>query len=385
MSSNSPRPLVFALATGLVAGVLASQRPVYTVGGVNPSFTSLPVAVATVPAGSILVVRPGVHTGFTTNKPLRIVLDWDGANGAIQPAAGAAYTISIQGLLAGDDFVLVGRGAPIAPGALGAIRIANAMSPVVIESVVLTSLGTHTGLEVHDAPAVHVRRSVIGGTPALQLQYTNASLSECVVLSLGGVGAVAYRSRFDSVRTFFTGTNQPALRLLDCVARIASDGTTTINTAAAATLPVSPLEAFDCDLQFDPARIGLVPVGATPPLTMVNCTLADDEVPTLITSPAPPGVPATVRMTSGTPRPGVVVLGEVLASPVFFAFTNIWVNTITAPLVAAVGICDTAGLTSQTMIPASPALRGAVFSLQGVVWEPNGWPVLSGPGLWVCL
>ncbi|MBL8755730.1 MAG: hypothetical protein JNK15_20710, partial [Planctomycetes bacterium] len=53
--------------------------------------------------------------------------------------------------------------------------------------------------------------------------------------------------------------------------------------------------------------------------------------------------------------------------------------------IAAMGIADPAGMVFQTAISTSPALRGQVYCLQGVVWEANGWPVLSGPGLWPIL
>lgn len=381
MSSTSPRRLTSLLAVCTIAGSLCAQRPVFTVGGVSPNFTSLPAAVAAVPAGAILVVRPGVHTGFATNKPLRVLLDFDAGSGSIQPAPGANYTIAINNLLAGDEFVLVGRGAAIVPGALGSMRIFQAASPVVIEGITMTVATLRSGLEIQNAPAVHVRRSVLSGIPALQVEFANFSISESVVLGQFGIGAVVADSRFEGVRTFFSGTNQPALRFLNSVARLSSDGSTVINSVAPPTAALSPLEAFDSQLQFDPARIGLVPVGTYPPLTSLFSLLLSDEVPTLVSSPAPPGLPATVRMTSHMPRIGAVVLGETLPAPALFQFTNIWVNTINAPLVVAVGLCDSLGLTTQVAIPSSPVLRGVVWCTQGVVWNPDGWPVLSGPAL----
>ena len=381
----SPRHLVGALATFWLAATLPAQRPVYTVGGASPNFTSLPTAIAAVPPGAIVVVRPGVHVGFTTNKPLRVLLDFDAASGVIQPPAGAGYAISLDGVAGADGFVLVGRGAPILPGLIGGIRVVNTSASVVIEGVAVAATSPRSGLEVQNAAAVHVRRSVLAGAPGLQVQIANFSISECVVLSSVGVGAVLYNTRFDAVRTFFSGANQPALRLFDCVGRISSDGSTTISSVAAVGLAVSPLEAWDSDLQFDPARIGLVANGTTPPFVRVGGVFKDEEVPTLVTSQVLPGLPATVRMTSASPRIGAVVLGEMLSTPAVFEFTNVWVNTIAGPVVAAVGICDAAGLVSQTVIPNSPVLRGNVFCLQGVVWQPHGWPVLSGPGLWAVL
>jgi hypothetical protein len=206
-----------------------------------------------------------------------------------------------------------------------------------------------------------------------------------VVLSPLGLGAVAYESQFESVRTFFTGSGQPAVRLLGCRARFASDGSTVIQSLVPATIAVSPIEAFDSALQLHPDRIGLLPNAASTGLTLVNSVLRSEEVPTLVATPAVPGEVATMRMTSHQPRLGAVLLGGMAGNPFWFDLGNIWIDTIGPTQIAAMGIADPAGMVFQTVVSTSPALRGQVFCLQGVVWEANGWPVLSGPGLWPIL
>lgn len=359
-----------------------AQRPVFTVGGSNPSFATLPAAVAAVPPGSVLEVRPGAHVGFTTSKPLRIELDFDAANGVVQAPPGAAYTIVVTGLPAGDEFVLAGRGALLLPGSLGVVRVANAAAPVVIEGVSAAGAGA-IGLDVHNATAVHARRSVLGGTPGLQAQLANIVVSECVVLASLGVGAIAYLAHFEAARTYFSGVNQAALRLIQCTGRLASDGSTTIAAVALPGVPVAPLEAIDSVLQLDDDRIGLVPNGSTPPFARTGGSWRDQEVPTLITTPAPPGAIASVRMTSSAPHPGAILLGLLRGAPVAFDGANIWADPQLL-LVSALGVCDANGLTATTAIPATPVVLGAVFCQQGIVWQPGG-AVLSAPGLWIAL
>jgi hypothetical protein len=382
--SSSPRG-AFGLAVCLLIGAVSAQRPIFTVGGSAPDFTSLPAAVSAVPPGSILVVGPGTWTGFTTAKPLRIVFDFAGPNGAIVPPAGAGYAIRVQGLPPGDEFVLEGRGSTVATGGIGAIRIANCFGPVILDGLNVAPSGNRLGLDVQNANAVHARRSVFAGAPGLQVEYANLTLSECIVLGTSGVGAYGYNARFDATRTFFSGVAQPALRLFDCAVRIASDGSSTIAVGGAGTEPVSAIEAFECQLQFDATRIGLLPANGAPGLAQLGSVVQNDDVPTLTASVAPAGSLATARMVSNTPRPGLVVLGGLLPSPVLFDLTNIFVDTVTAPTVAAIGICDATGLVASAQIPTTAAVIGTVTCLQGVVWQPSGWPVLSSPALWVVL
>ncbi|MBL8754487.1 MAG: hypothetical protein JNK15_14380, partial [Planctomycetes bacterium] len=327
MSSSSPRRALGGLALGLLAAWLPAQRPVFTVGGANPSYASLPAAVAAVPPGSILVVRPGNHTGFTTNKPLRVLLEFDASGGTVAPAAGAPYAIRIQNLPPGDEFVLVGRGANVAPGTIGSVRVVNCSAPVVVEGITTSAINLRTGLEVQNSGAVHAKRCVLGGTPALQVAVANFTISESVVLSGLGLGAVAYESQFESVRTFFTGTGQPAVRLLGSRARFSSDGTTLIQSLVPASIAVSPIEAFDSALQLHPDRIGLLPNAASTGLSLVNSVLRGEEVPTLTATPAVPGEVATMRLTSHEPRIGAVLLGGLFANPAWFDLGNIWIDT----------------------------------------------------------
>ena len=375
----------FVSAVALFATALAAQRPVFTVGGASPNYVDLAAAVAAVPSGSVLIVRPGTYPGFTTGKPLRIVLEWSGPAGSIQAPPGATYAITVNGLPPGDEFVLVGRGATIGAGSLGGVRIVNAGAPVLLEGLNVVATGGRSAVDIQYAGSVHARQCVFAGAPGLQADWACLTLSECIVVATAGVGAVVNRSMLDVVRTFLSGSAQPALRCFDSSVRIASDGSTTIAVTGAPTLPVPAIDALLCPLQFDAARIGLLPANGAPGVAASGGYLLADDVPTLTSSPALLASTATARMKSNTQRPGMVVLGNLLGAPLPFQVGNVFVDTVTTPLVAALGLCDAAGLPVQATIPPDPAVLGTVLCLQGVVWQPSGVPVLSAPALWIVL
>lgn len=383
MPAFSSRLMGSALAA-VLGSVLAAQRPVFTVGGVAPDFSSLPAAVAGVPPGSILVVRPGLHEGFTTSKPLRVVLDFGGAAGAVQAPAGAPYAISVTNLPPGDEFVLLGRDATILGGAVGGLRFVDCVAPVVVESVYGVADPGGLGVSIDNCAAVHLRRSVFSGIVGIDAQFADVAISECVVQASAGPGAVFASSRCESARTFFTGWSQPGVRLLQSTARFASDGSAAIGVAGAIA-PVAAIEAVDSQLQFDPATLSLLPANGAPGLLRVGGVHFVDDVPTLTTSLAAPGTTATVTLRSNTPRLGVIFFGGLLPTPFPFGVASIFVDLGPSPIVIALSLATPAGITVPATIPTSTALHGATWCLQGGVQGANGDALLSGPGLWIAL
>ena len=375
---------ILVCAVALLTTVLGAQRPIFTVGGANPNYADLPAAVAAVPPGSVLAVRPGTYAGFSTGKPLRIVLEWSGPGSSIQALPGSTYAITLNALPAGDEFVLVGRGSTIGAGSLGGIRIVNTNAPVLLSGLNVVASGARSGIDIQYAGSVHARSCVFYGAPGLQAYWANLTLSECIVIGTG-VGAVVNRTMLDVGRTFLSGTAQPALRCFDSSVRLASDGSTTIAVTGAASIPISAVEAWLCPMQFDATRVGLQPANGAPGVASFSSSWQADDVPVLTASPAPLGATATARMTSNTVRPGMVVLGNLLGAPIPFQVGNIFVDTVNSPIVAAIGACGPPGLLAQASIPTTSAALGVVLCLQGVVWQPSGVPVLSAPALWIVL
>ena len=370
------RQILRALVPALLAAAIAAQRPVVTVGGSNPNFTDLPQAVAAAAPGSIVEVRAGSYTGFVTSKPLRIALH----GATVVPPPGASYAIVVQNLTGADEFVLHGSFATVLPGVLGAMRIANTSAPVVVESV--TFGGTfESGLEIFNAGAVFVTRSILLGNPGLSAQFCDLVSSENVVGNAVGAGAIVADSLFDSARAIYIGTNQPGLRVFSSDARLSSDGTGAMLVVGQIPVPISPIEAIDSTVYWQPGRFVLAPINGAPALGMQNSTEVQREVPMLNAGPAPLGGPATARMTNGVPVVGMIAMGFVATTPIVTGPLGIYLEPGTFVLSTA-GVVDQAGLTVGITVPTDPALRGNLYCFQGVTFPPGAPMATSSPALW---
>jgi len=357
--------------------VVYAQRPVLTVGGTNPQYFDLPAAVAAAQPGSILECRPGVYTGFSTNKALRIV----GKNVTIQPPAGADFAIDLQNLQGTVEFVVRGIHMDVIAGNLGAVRVRNTSAPVLIEGVNMYSLFGQPGLDVFNTNTVYVSRSILVGSPGLRVDLANFVSSENVVGSATGVGAVVTNSVFESVRTIFVGTDQTALRISDSDARLSSDGSASLIVLGAPTVPVSSLELVDSYLQFDPSRFVMIPANGAAFVTEMNSVKVLDEVPCLTGGPAVLGQTATARVTSGTPAIGVIAISWLRPVPLVLASTALLIDLPSAVLATA-GVVDQAGLMFGYDLPLDPNLRGEVFAFQALTLPAGGPTQISGAAIW---
>jgi hypothetical protein len=77
--------------------------------------------------------------------------------------------------------------------------------------------------------------------------------------------------------------------------------------------------------------------------------------------------------------------GGLLPTPFPFGAASIYVDLAPSPIVVALGFSDANGLSVPAVVPTNPALRGAIWCLQGGVQATNGEPLLTGPGLWIAL
>ncbi|HEX5053758.1 MAG TPA: hypothetical protein VFZ65_18405 [Planctomycetota bacterium] len=376
------RPL-FVLATCLIGFDAAAQLPVVTVGGSNPDFADLPQAVAAAAPESILEVRPGHYLGFTTNKPLHILLDFTAATGSVQAPPGGAYAIQINGLFTGS-FSVIGRGATLGAGVLGAIRVANTGAYVMLQGLTVTAPGLRPALDVQNAATVFVERCAFAGTPALQIQDATLAGSNVACTSPAGFAVFASRSLLDLGHGSYRSYQVPAIHVDQCAVRLAGDGATPIVVAGAPTGPVSAFEAIGSLLQWDQSRFQVVAAGGAPGFVNLGGAVFPGDVPTLVTSAASPGGNATVRMTVGAPTPGLIGFDTLGQHFTIYELTGVYVDPV-VPVIAALGIVDAGGLSLSVSVPHTATLRGQTFSLQGIVWPPSGLPVWSAPGLWSVL
>lgn len=382
MLANPLRALA-SLALLAPMAVAVGQRPSFTVGGAGADYQSLPAAVAAVPVGSVLLVGPGVYEGFTTGKPLRILLDFDETTGSVQPAPGASYAITISGLPPGDAFVLAGRGAGVLGGSVGGIRIAQCTAPVILKGLDVDAGPALSGLEIVDAAAVHVHRSVLVGSFGLLAQNALLTVCDSVIGGTAGAGGVLDHVRGHSARNFWIGRAQAGLRMHRCTMQLANDGSGLI-AVLGATIPVEALEAIESQVQGDPATLGLVPANGAAPVFQLLGGWSYEEVPLLVHDGGTLGATASVLMTSNLPRLGAIVFGVPAAPPVALGYGTAFLD-LAAPLVLALGTCDATGLEVDLLVPADPSLLGEVFHLQGGVLDAANQILPSGPALWVAL
>ncbi|MBL8728264.1 MAG: hypothetical protein JNM25_07540 [Planctomycetes bacterium] len=367
--------LVGAVLAGSVLGSLGAQ--VATVGGVSPDYLDLPQAVAAVAPGSILIVRPGKYTGFTTGKPLRIHLDFPAVGGSIAPASGAAYAITISGMPAGGTFSLTGDGAEVKAGALGAIRIANTAGRVVVEGVTVAA-GAAAAIDVQNAGPVLLHDCDLAGTPGVLVQTATVVANDLRVSSPGGNALVAYHGTLDVAGGRFSGRDLPALSLVDSGIRLAGDGGTPIKVSSTSPIPVPAFTAVNSQVQWDPTRFVLVPANGAAAFQGGGTTTVIAEDPPLLTARGgAPGANGWIRFSGNGALPGAVLFGP-FAAPTFTGLSGLYLDLAQASIVFG-GIVDPAGLSVSFQMPTATALLGDVSCLQGAVLPPSGQFVLSGP------
>lgn len=369
----------------MVVGVCSAQRQVLTVGGSNATHTDLPAAVAAAAPGAVLQVRPGNYTGFSTNKALRIVLDFTATTGSVNAPAGSAYAIEVQGLPAGQQFALVGRGATIRAGALGAIRIANGGGSVVLDTLTVASGGARSGLDVQNSANVLIQNASIVGAPALQVQDAVVVGSGVAWSSPVGVGVVALRGNLEFGLGSMAGDRAPALRVVDSVVRLAGNGSTTIRVTGNPSQAVSAIEAIQSEVRWLPANFLAQSGGGGSALLQVGGQLIPEDVPALVASCGPPGTLMAASMTRPTAAPGLIVLGNLVLSHAAFGLPGVFWDQSGPAVVLAVGPVHAAGLSFQTTWPNVPWLLGELFCCQGVVIQPNGTLLTSGAATWTAL
>ena len=302
-------------------------------------------------------------------------------NATILPPAGENYTIKIENVLGADPFVLKGTATLVGPGVLGAVRVNNTSAPVIIEKVTLIGGPGQSSLEIFNAGSVHVARSILLGFPGLQAQFCNLVSNENLIGNTFGSGAIVSDASLDSARTVYVGTEQPALRIFDTVARVSSDGTGGMFVIGVPLVPVSAWEAFDSEVYWNESSFQLTPANGAAAFSSQATVEIVEEVPMLNAGPAELGGIGTVRMASPTPAFGMISVGFLLPIPIVLPPAGVYPDPSSFVLAGA-GLVDATGLTLSIPIANDPALRGDVLVFQAISFLPNGTTPLSGPALW---
>jgi hypothetical protein len=180
----------------------------------------------------------------------------------------------------------------------------------------------------------------------------------------------------------YTGfTCQKALRIFDTVARLSSDGTSGLYVTGAPVVPVSPFEAFDSEVYWNPSSFALGPANGAPVFSSQTTMEVIGEVPMLNAGPAELGGMGVVRMAPPTPAFGMIAVGFLVPTPIVLPPAGVYPNP-SSFVMAGSGLIDAAGLALNIPIVNDPAVRGDVMVFQGIAFFPSGGTSLSGPALW---
>jgi hypothetical protein len=384
-------PLCLALA------VPAQTFIVDAASGPGTNFTDLPPAIAAVPNGAILLVRPGTYGPIGLNaKGLSILATAPG----VQLAPGATV-IHVQNLSATQAFTL--RDVQTQVGTANWIALVqNCAGPVLFDGYVFQNTGTYpgvysVGLRVVGCPQVVLRNCSIraryaidalssaitaeqcelrgqdaffvphvGAYPGtgIQGQASNITLSRCRVF--GGAGYVtstpfgpSYTQPGPAI-SLYTGSS---LRLCE---------DTTGNYQAGQLAGANAIAAIG-GLQSTVVRTPEAVLSGSQGGPPVAPALVDivRPLPSLRVISAPPGGVVTADVT--TPTGELVVLAFGLPMPPFAVpgFDGaLWLDP-TALVVASFGVpLSGQPVTASLAVPLIPSLVGQRFGWQSVAWSP---------------
>ena len=357
-----------------LGAALTAQAPVLHVGGPVPDFADLPAAVAAAVPGSILVVHPGTYTGFTTGKPLRVVLEFGPGGGAVVPAPGAAYAIRITGLPLGAKFVLVGHATTVTPGPLGAVRLDANAGTVVVEGLSITA-NAAPAIDVQNAASVFVDHSFLIGAPALQAQAAAIVTNDTAFLgatTTANAAMVLDQVGFEGMLGGFVGYAAPAIRAFGSELDFAGNGTTPMHVNGLPVTPVSAIELTTSSLRWQPAHFAIGPELGAPAVATVASTIVVEPQTALLARGAAPGGTATLSLTCPTPVPGVVVMGGLGQPYGVFGLNGLYVDPFQPNAVILAGQVNPAGLNWQATVPPGNILYGYSFVVQAILLRPNG-------------
>lgn len=388
---RSSFPLLLALA------VPAQTFIVDAASGPGTNFTDLPPAIAAVPDGAILLVRPGTYGPIVLNgKGLSILATAPG----VLLALGA--TILVQNLSAAQAFTLRGVEAQIGPMAWTTF-VQNCAGPVLFDGYVFQNSGAFpsvyaVGLRVVGCPQVVLRNCSLKGRFAIdalsstiaaeqcelrgqdaffaphigaypgtgiQAQSSNITLSRCRVF--GGAG-------FVTTTPFGPVITQPGPAILlytNSTLRLCEDGSGIYQAGQfAGANAIAAIEGGNLSSVVRTPEAVLLGSQGGP---AVSAGLVDivRPLPSLRVISAPPGGIMTADVT--TP-PGELVLLAFslpmlpLAVPGFDG--ALWLDP-TAVVIVTFGVPQPAlPVTATVAVPPIPGLVGQRFGWQAVAWSP---------------
>ena len=365
------RAMMRSAISGLLAcGMAAAQTFVVDVGGgAGASFTDLPTAIAAVPDGSLLLVRPGAYANFTiVDKTLTIVADPGVTVGGIVTA------VAVRNLQSFRTVRLAGFACISALGP-GELRLENDVGQVVLDRVTGAGLsGAGVGLRITSCADVRVAHSTFGplGAPALTADTSRVTIADTLFTAAPGYPALLVNGgnvELAGVRAFGGGWFPAGSALVTSAADLRVLGNSTLSTAwAGAIAGGHAILGVGGTARLDPAVVlaanGVPTIGGS---TVVVVT----AMPAVLAATAGIGGAATGSLRGPTGAIGVLFAGFVGKLHQVPPFVEpIGIDLATAVPMAAGPLSPP--IAGSYQVPASPAVIGLAVAWQGASFATNG-------------
>jgi hypothetical protein len=163
-------PLALALLTN---NALAADWVVDDNGGPGVDFTSVAAAVAAANHTDVILVRPGVYTGFTTSKGVTVIAD---VGAQLEPG----QSMTIQGLASFRTFTVSGLNTR-------SVFVEDCAGKVIIEGMPTT---VSREITVTNSDDVRIARVRLEGNPALAIQNSTVEVSASTIIGFDGFDGV---------------------------------------------------------------------------------------------------------------------------------------------------------------------------------------------------
>jgi hypothetical protein len=334
------------------------------------AFTSVAAAIAVVPDGAVLLVRPGGYAGFTLNgKGLTILADPGAAllSSITISGTSASQPVRVRGFTGNSAGVTVSsctgpvhlqdiRPVPATPSPLavtqcsqvlvercdfhgpwsgGCVVVSNCAAVAFVETSIRAVIGM--GLSATSSDVLLVDASVHGGTTVSMAVVGNG-------IDLGYVGTSSVRL-LGTTSVSAGGSLHPAYLPV----AIGGYGSVAIGPAAVAA-------TFGASLSVTPAAEAALTVTGGALGTATGATLRGDAG-------------ALGVLVLGIPGPALPFAGQA---------GGVWVDPASAVTVAA-GVFGPA-LAANVTLPPNPLLLAQSFAWQGLTWSPGSGFAASNPG-----
>ncbi len=388
--------ILVSMALPSLHGTLSAQTFVVdAAGGPGTNFTSIAAAVAAVPDGARLLVRPGTYAAFTVHQKGLTILGDAGAavlgtarfenSLANQTTVFAGFTLlqppnALYGLSIADCLGLVAitdiTGPPVVqplPPTFGgfssfpaSLAVLNCSQLVLRDSSLFYVVLNQSTVLIDSCirggcPGTTIMGWPVAATQALPTHHADVRIVGATQLHGGGSGASGLTPG-EALRTF-----QGTVRMLD--------GLLASGPAVPYAVPAAVI--FQATLLLDPRVV--VQSTATPPI-YGGATVT--PMPMVVSTNAPPGgtMVATVATAAGD---AVALCAAQPAAPWSLPGSTdaLWLDPVTASVRALAVQQSAAPVTASIVLPTSTSLAGAAIAWQAFAWNASSAFVLTNPSL----